>query len=96
MKYIKYWFDIGYHTGDDELYEQFSEDTDSIEEDIEEMGSTYFYEFCEDHEGLIMQDYEDEPLLPDEYWDIWNQIINDQCSWGWEEVTKEEYDEWAF
>ena len=90
MKYIRYWFDIGYHTGDDELYEEFPDNVTKAE--IENYGSISFLEHCEDHESLLMMDYEDENLVNDEWLEAWEEVISN-CCWGYEEISKEEYEE---
>ena len=87
MKYIRFWFDIGYYTGADELYMAYPEGTSEVF--IENDGEAYFYEHCEDYSHLLMAGV-DEDLPDDMYYQEWLEAV-DNCSWGYEEVSEEEY-----
>ena len=89
MKYIRYWFDIGYRTGDDELFEEFPDNT--TEAEIENYGSTSFYEHCEDYAFLFMGDFDEDG--EEDYETVYDNYIDNWCSWGYEKISKEKYEE---
>lgn len=89
MKYFRYWFDIGYRTGDDELLEEFPDNVTQAE--IENYGSISFHEHCEDYEFLFMGDFDEDG--EEDYETAYDNYIDNWCSWGYEEISKEEYEE---
>ena len=85
--YIKFIFDCGYYTDDDEQYVKYKRpvSNDVIQQD----GHERFLEFCQDYEHLIMADYTEDD---GDYSKYYQDYIDDYCSWSYEEVTREEYE----
>ena len=86
-KYIRFWFDIGYYTGADDDYVAYRMPVD--EAFIENEGEAKFLQFCEDYSYLFMASYDEDN--DGDYYENYQDYIDNFCSWGYEEISKEEY-----
>ena len=90
MRYIKFWFDIGYITGADEWCVAYKEPI--AEAIIMNDGENLFYQHCEDYSYLFMADFdEDNDNGEEDYDSVYNDYIDNWCSWGYEDISEEEY-----
>ena len=94
MKYIRFWFDIGCVTGDDERYVAYLDSVTNPE--IMNDGEAFFLEHCDNYSYLFMSSdaglSEDElEFDEDDYEEEYQNYIDNWCSWGYEEVSELEY-----
>ena len=93
MKYFKFYFDIGYYTGEDQLYVQYKDDVsiDQISQDCEES----FYEHISSFSHLILTGFNEEDYFEDieDYTeeDYLHDYIINFCIYTYYEITEEEY-----
>ena len=91
MRYIKFTYSNGYCGCDEEIYEAFEDGVSDSE--IEEYGydGIQMYSFYEPDDRFVSEDdYDSE----DEYMDAYDEY-QENIDVSWEEVSKEEFEEYA-